>query len=153
MSEPGEPGPAELSSEGFREAAVLAARRESLDRLRAAGVDPFALSFAQDARAADILAEFEGKLAEGEESDRRAAVAGRVVLARRHGKLTFLVIRDGTGDLQLFCEEAALGDTYALLDEIDLGDIVGATGVVVRTRRRELSLKADSISILTKALR
>ena len=159
MSDPGEPGrppvpdDEEETTEGFREAAVLAARRESLERLRSAGVEPFALSFPQDTWAADIHAGFDGRLADGEESDRRAAVAGRVVLARRHGKLTFLVIRDGTGDLQLFCEEATLGDAYRLLDEIDLGDIVGATGVVVRTRRGELSLKVDAISILTKALR
>ena len=53
----------------------------------------------------------------------------RVVLARRHGKLTFLVIRDQFGDLQLFCEEATLGaDRYAMLDDVDLGDIVGAHG-------------------------
>ena len=77
-----------------------------------------------------------GRLENEEESDRRASVAGRVVLARRHGKLTFLVIRDRTGDLQLFCEEATLGDGYGLLDEIDLGDIVGATGHVVSDAAR-----------------
>ncbi len=76
------------------------------------------------------------------------------MLARRHGKLTFLVIRDRSGDLQLFCEEATLGsELYALLDEIDLGDIIGATGVAYRTRRGELSLLADGLTMLTKALR
>ncbi len=124
------------SHEGLpREAEVLRARRESLERLREAGIEPFALGFDVDTHASDLLAEFEGGLANEEESDRRASVAGRVVLARRHGKLTFLVIRDRSGDLQLFCEEATLGDGYGLLDEIDLGDIVGATGHVVRTRR------------------
>ena len=136
-----------------REAEVLRARRESMERLREAGIEPFALSFRVDTHAADLLAEFEGGLEIEEESDRRASVAGRVVLARRHGKLTFLVIRDRTGDLQLFCEEATLGAGYGLLDEIDLGDIVGATGVAYRTRRGELSLKVDSLTMLTKALR
>ncbi len=80
------------SHEGLpREAEVLRARRESLERLRAAGIEPFALRFDVDTHAADLLAEFDGKLANEEESDRRASVAGRVVLARRHGKLTFLV--------------------------------------------------------------
>ena len=111
------------------------------------------MGFDVNAHAADLLAEFEERLENEEESDRRASVAGRVVLARRHGKLTFLVIRDRTGDLQLFCEEATLGDGYGLLEEIDLGDIVGATGHVVRTRRGELSLKVDSLTMLTKALR
>ncbi len=136
-----------------REAEVLRARRESLERLRETGVEPFAMGFDVNAHAADLLAEFEDRLENEEESDRRASVAGRVVLARRHGKLTFLVIRDRTGDLQLFCEEATLGAGYGLLEEIDLGDIVGATGHVVRTRRGELSLKVDSLTLLTKALR
>jgi lysyl-tRNA synthetase class 2 len=125
-----------------------------MERLREAGIDPFALMFGVDTHAADLLAEFEDRLDPEEESDRRASVAGRVVLARRHGKLTFLVIRDRSGDLQLFCEEATLGvDGYGLLDEIDLGDIVGATGHVVRTKRGELSVKVDNLTILTKALR
>ena len=136
-----------------REAEVLRARRESMERLREAGIEPFAMGFDVNAHAADLLAEFEDRLENEEESDRRASVAGRVVLARRHGKLTFLVIRDRTGDLQLFCEEATLGDGYGLLEEVDLGDIVGATGHVVRTRRGELSLKVDSLTMLTKALR
>ena len=137
-----------------REAEVLRARRESMERLREGGIEPFALTFYLDTHAADLLAEFEGRLDPEEASDRRASVAGRVVLARRHGKLTFLVIRDRSGDLQLFCEEATLGaDGYGLLDEIDLGDIVGATGHVVRTRRGELSLKVDTLTMLTKALR
>lgn len=137
-----------------REDEVLRARREGLERLRAAGIEPFAVDFQQDTHAADIHAEFpDGVLANEEGSDRRASVAGRVVLARRHGKLTFLVIRDRTGDLQLFCEQATLGEGYALLDEIDLGDIIGAAGTVVRTRRGEVSLRADSVTMLTKALR
>ena len=137
-----------------REAEVLAARRASLERLRQAGVPPFALGFPVDTHAVDLHDEFpNGTLGAGEESSRRASVAGRVVLARRHGKITFLVIRDSTGDLQLFCEEATLGRGYVLIDEIDLGDIVGAAGNVMRTKRGELSLKIDGISMLTKALR
>jgi lysyl-tRNA synthetase class 2 len=149
-------GPEEFAAhEGLsREDEVLRARRESLQRLRESGVEPFAIEFAQDTHAADIHAEFpDGVLANEEASDRKGSVAGRVVLARRHGKLTFLVIRDATGDLQLFCEAATLGEGYALLDDIDLGDIIGARGRVVRTRRGEISLKTDSIALLTKALR
>jgi lysyl-tRNA synthetase class 2 len=143
----------EAEDVGSREAEVLAARRESLERLEASGIPAFALSFPQDTWAANVQVEFGDKLEPGEESDRRAAVAGRVVLARRLGKLTFLVIRDKTGDLQLFCERDTLGDAYASLEEIDLGDIVGATGVVTRTKRGELSLKVDSVTMLTKAMR
>jgi lysyl-tRNA synthetase class 2 len=137
-----------------REAEILRGRRESLERLRAAGVAPFALRFDPDAHAADLLAEFDGALEPGEESDRHATLAGRVVLARRMGRLTFLVLRDETGDIQLFAEEASLdAPSRALLDEIDLGDFVGAAGRVVRTKRGELSLKAETLTMLTKALR
>ncbi|MDP9329428.1 MAG: lysine--tRNA ligase [Actinomycetota bacterium] len=137
-----------------REAEVLAARRASLERLRGAGISPFALGFDVDTSAAELHAEFpDGTLQPGEESSRRASVAGRVVLARRHGKLTFLVIRDRTGDLQLLCEEATLRDAYPMLDDVDLGDIVGAAGLVVRAKRGELSVKVDSLTMLTKALR
>jgi lysyl-tRNA synthetase, class II len=143
------------SHEGLpREAEVLRARRESMERLREGGIEPFALVFNVDTHSADLLAEFEDRLDPEEASDRRASVAGRVVLARRHGKLTFLVMRDRSGDLQLYCDETTLGaEGYGLLDEIDLGDIVGATGYVVRTRRGELSLKVDNLTMLTKALR
>ena len=138
-----------------REAEVLAARRQSLERLRAAGVAPFALRFEPDSHAAELHSEFpEGTLEPGQDSGRRATVAGRIVLARRHGKLSFLVIRDRTGDLQLMCDSEVLGEAgVRLLDEIDLGDIVGASGTMVRTRRGELSLKVDSLTMLTKALR
>jgi lysyl-tRNA synthetase class 2 len=137
-----------------REAEVLRARRESLERLRAAGHEPFALGFEPDAEAAALHDEFAGRLEPDERSGREASVAGRVVLARRHGKLAFLVVRDRSGDLQLFCEEATLGpDAYAMLDEVDLGDLVGAHGEIVRTRRGELSLRVDALTVLTKALR
>ena len=143
----------ETEDSSSRGAEVLAARRQSLQRLDAAGIPAFALSFPQDTWAADVLTEFGERLDPAEESDRRASVAGRVVLARRIGKLTFLVIRDRSGDLQLFCEQGTLGDAYALLEEVDLGDIVGASGVVVRTKRGELSLKVDALTMLSKALR
>jgi lysyl-tRNA synthetase class 2 len=141
-----------VTEERGREAEILAARRASLERLRAAGVEPFALGFDQTDLAADLHAAH-ADLAAGEDADHRAQVAGRVVLARRHGKLTFLVLRDRSGEIQLFCEEATLKDAYALLEEIDLGDIVGAAGTITRTKRGELSVKIESVTMLTKALR
>jgi lysyl-tRNA synthetase class 2 len=132
---------------------VVAARRESLERLRAKGIEPFALRFDKDADVAEIHEKFDA-IEPGTETGERHAVAGRVVLARRHGKLAFLVIRDRSGDLQLFCSEESMapGD-WGLLDEINLGDIVGAVGEVVKTRRGELSIKVERLSLLTKSLR
>ena len=139
-----------------REAAVLAARRESLERLRDAGMEPFALSLHATLGAREptpttaVRAEF-GALAPDEMTNHRRTVAGRVVRKRDMGKLRFLVLRDGWGDLQLVCND----DTAraGLLDQVDLGDIIGATGRIGTTRRGELSLWVENWAMLTKALR
>jgi len=148
---PAEP-PSEEEERG-RLAAVLAARRETLQRLEERGVPAFALNFRPDAHAADILAEF-GDLEPAEETDVVKTVAGRIVLLRRHGGVAFVVIRDRSGDLQLFCSKDAMDDaSWALLDDLDLGDIVGGTGPVVRTKRGELSVKPTTLTLLTKSMR
>jgi lysyl-tRNA synthetase class 2 len=142
-----------MNEEGSREQSVLRARRESLERLRSKGVEPFAFGFDQDAHAADLRERYAG-LGKGVQTDDRCSVAGRVVLARRFGKLTFFSLRDATGDIQLLCSEEDLGsELFGLLDEVDLGDIVGARGRIVTTRRGELSVRVDEFVILTKALR
>jgi lysyl-tRNA synthetase, class II len=135
-----------------REAEVLRARRESLERLRAKGVDPFAIAFEQVEHAADLQEKYAELTAEQTTSE-RVTIAGRVVLARRHGRLTFFTLRDRTGDIQLFCSADDLGDAYWLTDEIDLGDIVGASGPAIRTKRGELSIRVQELTMLTKALR
>ena len=81
-------------------------------------------------------------------------VAGRVLLLRRQGKLTFATLRDGTGQVQLFVSRAVLGDdAHERFDDLDLGDWVGAEGVVMKTRKGELSVKVSSFELLAKALR
>jgi len=122
---------------GAREEDILKARRASLDRLRARGVEPFALRFDPDAAAADLHTKY-ATLESDRVSKDRVTVAGRVVLARRHGNLTFFTLRDRTGDIQLFCAKEFLGDRYELVGEVDLGDIVGAHEVVMTTKRGEL---------------
>jgi lysyl-tRNA synthetase class 2 len=135
-----------------RLAEVLRARRESLKRLRDRGIEPFALRFDKDADAAGLHAKFDD-LQAGEESGLRAAVAGRVILLRKHGKLSFVTLRDATGDFQLFLTEDVLKEGYDVVDLLDLGDIVGAEGEVMKTKRGELSIKVERLTLLTKALR
>jgi lysyl-tRNA synthetase, class II len=131
---------------------ALAARRDKLDRIREAGVEPFALRFDPDASPGDIRREFEG-IEAGAETGRRVRVAGRIVLLRRHGRLSFATLRAGSGDIQLFLPADAMGRGYDLLDHLDLGDLVGAEGEVVKTRRGELSVRVERLRLLTKALR
>jgi lysyl-tRNA synthetase class 2 len=131
---------------------VLRARRESLERLRSQGIEPFAIGFAPTAHASELHEVF-GGITPGEETVERRAVAGRIVLLRRQGKLSFATLRDGTGDIQLFMTAAGMGPAYDVLDLLDLGDIVGADGEIVKTRRGELSIKVERLTLLTKALR
>src|SRR5947208_2427534 len=132
---------------------ALAARRAKLDRLRERGIEPFALKFDPDHSLSELKREF-GELPPGSSSGKRVRVAGRIMLRRGHGGLTFATIRDAAADLQLFLSKDALGpEGYALVDDLDLGDIVGAEGEVITTKRGELSVKADRVVLLTKALR
>ena len=81
-------------------------------------------------------------------------VAGRVVLKRDMGKLVFVTLRDPDGDLQIVVNAANLpADDFALFQEVDLGDIIGATGTVGTTRKGELSVFVTRWAMLTKALR
>ena len=132
---------------------VLAARREKLERLRARGIEPFALRFDRDAVAADLHRAYEA-LGAGESAGDVVRVAGRLVGLRRLGALTFGILRDSTGDVQLFLEERTLTpEALALVEDLDMGDWIGAEGEVVRTKRGELSVKPRDLVLLTKSLR
>ena len=90
----------------------------------------------------------------GQKSGDVRRIAGRVMARRVHGKLTFVVLKDSSGELQLFARFDALGEErYAALEHVDLGDFVGAEGTVMRTRRGELSLRVTSWELLSKSLR
>jgi lysyl-tRNA synthetase class 2 len=78
-------------------------------------------------------------------------VAGRVVALRDTGKLVFIKLRDGTGEIQLFCSARDLGEDFSLLKEIDLGDIVLVEGPPMRTRLLELSVLAKTLRPLSKS--
>jgi lysyl-tRNA synthetase class 2 len=131
----------------------LVVRRAKLDAIRARGEQPFKVRFDVTARAAELIERYSG-LADGEETADTVSVAGRVVALRDQGKLCFLVLRDATGDVQLFCRVNVLGeDAFAAVKDLDLGDWVGATGTVLRTRRGELSIAPAEVALLSKSLR
>ena len=136
-----------------RLAEAVRARRDKLERLRERGIDPFALSFEPTAHAADLHDRF-ASLDPGGSSGLHVRVAGRMALLRRHGKVSFATLRDETGDVQLFLADDTLdAESRALLDDLDLGDVVGGAGEVVKTKRGEISVKAARLTLLSKALR
>ncbi|HET8564961.1 MAG TPA: lysine--tRNA ligase [Solirubrobacterales bacterium] len=133
---------------------VLEDRREKLERIREAGIEPFPHEFSGREDVAEVRAAHEG-LAPGVETESRHRVAGRIVARRGHGKACFLDLRDGSGQIQLHARQDLLGEeAYALLVDLDLGDIVGAEGTAMATRRGgELSLAIDRWRLLAKSLR
>jgi len=131
----------------------FAVRRARLDTLRASGQQPFRDSWEVDARSADLESRY-ADLEAGSETSDRVSVAGRLVAKRDQGKVAFLVLRDATGDLQLFCRINVIGeDAFEAIRALDLGDWIGATGTVMRTRRGELSVQPDEVALLSKSLR
>jgi len=128
---------------------VEQARREKLEALRALGVAPYAYRFARSHTATEALATFQ----DGVEGP-PVRVAGRVVALRAHGKSTFAHLADATGRLQLYFKLDQVGaDAYAVAGLLDLGDHVGVTGPLFRTRTGEVTVRVDAFELLAKALR
>ena len=137
---------------------VLRVRREKLDALREAGVEPFVHSFEPGDRTVDVIVAFEGlEASEGLTDDgdgHRASIAGRIISWRDHGKSQFLHLEDGAGALQVYVKKNVIGDeAFEGLSLLDLGDWVGVEGAVFRTRTGEVTVRAESYTLLTKALR
>lgn len=118
-----------------------------------AGQNPYPEHSELEDYVADIEAKY-AELADGEDTEDVVKIAGRVVAKRGQGKIMFIVVRDATAEIQLFCrindmDEAA----WNTLKSLDLGDILGVTGVVVRTQRGQLSVAPKSATLLAKAVR
>ncbi len=136
---------------------LIAERREKLTTLRAQGI-AFPNDFRIDQFAGDLQAQYADQEkydpAAVEAAQQRVKVAGRIVLKRVQGKVSFVQIQDMTGRIQLFIRQAEVGDdVYAAFKGWDMGDIVGVVGVLMRTHTGELSIRVDVLRLLTKSLR
>jgi lysyl-tRNA synthetase class 2 len=133
--------------------AVEKVRRDKLAKLRAAGIDPYPVGFRPSHTFAEVRRGWDG-LEPGEESGDVVRVAGRIVLRREMGRLAFWTLRHDGEELQIMITVGALGqDQFRVVVDLDAGDLVGAEGPVVRTRKGELSVKATEVFLLGKALR
>jgi lysyl-tRNA synthetase, class II len=132
---------------------VFVERRDKLEAWRATGEAYPTRSTSRATRSPRCGPLYES-LEPGQDSGAVHRVAGRVMARRVHGKVSFVVVKDASGELQLFAQLDALGEErYAALEDLDLGDHVGAEGTVMRTRRGELSLRVTSWQLLSKSLR
>ncbi len=135
------------------EPAAIAERRAKAERLRAAGIEPFPHSYPGRTEIGAVRAAHEG-LAAGEEAQAGYRVAGRIMARRGHGGAAFLDLADGSGAIQVHARADVLGEAaFTGLVGLDLGDIVGVEGTAFRTRRGELSIRAEGWTLLAKSLR
>ena len=118
-----------------------------------AGQNPYPEHSELEDYVADIEAKY-AELADGEDTEDVVKIAGRVVAKRGQGKIMFIVVRDATAEIQLFCRINDMDEAvWNTLKSLDLGDILGVTGVVVRTQRGQLSVAPKSATLLAKAVR
>ena len=132
---------------------IMAVRREKVASLRAAGIEPYPPRFRPTRTLLEVRDEHH-ELPPETETDVEVTIAGRIVARRELGRLAFLVLREDGVDLQLFCRTGALDEpSRALLEQLDVGDWVGATGTVLTTRTGELSVGPSTLTLLGKGLR
>lgn len=137
-----------LQNETEDMSAFLKVRREKLDALKAEGKDPFEITtFGVDAYAKDINEQFD------DYEDKMVSIAGRIMSKRGMGKAGFIDIQDSTGRIQSYVRKDHVGDeAYAWFKKYDIGDIIGVKGVVFRTQKGQISVKAEEVTLLSKSL-
>src|ERR1700694_5545172 len=124
-------------------------RRKKLERLRAAGIDPYSRGF----KPTQTTTEARALLGDGDRTD-PVALAGRMMVKRLHGGSAFADLQDGAGRIQLFASREILGEeAFDLFADLDPGDVIGVKGPMFRTRRGEPTVEVHSAQLLTKALR
>jgi lysyl-tRNA synthetase, class II len=132
---------------------IPAQRMQKLANIRAMGIDPYPPRYKRTytaQQAVELLAQAEQS---GKMETEEVNVAGRVMANRTMGKISFIDIHDGSGKIQLFLSKNELDEqSNALLKEIDIGDIIGAKGVVFRTRSKEPTVRAKTLTMLSKSL-
>jgi lysyl-tRNA synthetase class 2 len=136
------------------ENSLIAQRRAKLDALRSTG-NAFPNDFRRNSVAGELHAEYDDKENDVLEADPvRVSVAGRLMAKRVMGKASFVQLQDMSGRIQLFLQRDSLPEgVYQSFKGWDMGDIIGAEGELFKTKTGELSVRADSIRMLTKSLR
>jgi len=127
---------------------LMKVRRSKLARLQELGINPFTYAFARDISAQEVVERF------AELEEKSVSLAGRVMTLRSMGKAAFAHIADASGKIQIYVRRDQVGDqAYEVFDLTDIGDLVGVTGTVHKTRTGEITIFAQSFELLTKSLR
>lgn len=124
-------------------------RLAKLNHLAAKGIDPYGGRFEWTHQIADILANFP----EEGQPEVSVVIAGRIMAKRRHGKVIFMDLMDQSGRIQLFVKIDAVGEeNFAMIEEYDIGDIIGTKGVLFRTKTGQDSVRVAETRMLAKSL-
>ncbi len=131
---------------------LLKVRREKMDEFRARGMEPYPYGFAKNISAAEIVTKYAG-LGEHDESPEEVAVAGRIMTKRGHGKASFATIQDQSGRVQVYGKLDVIGaEPYELYQKLDIGDFIGVTGKVFKTKTGEITVRVVKFVLLSKSL-
>ena len=127
---------------------ILQARRDKLTELQAAGKDPFVITkYDQTHHSDEIKAHYD------ELEGKEVSIAGRLMLKRVMGKASFCHISDRSGSIQAYVARDSIGEeSYADFKKLDIGDIIGVKGTVFKTKTGEISVHAESVTLLSKSL-
>jgi lysyl-tRNA synthetase class 2 len=133
---------------------LIQERVKKLKKLRDKGIDPYGGPFDVKHKVVDILKRYGTKDKEELEREKiNCTVAGRIIALRSFGKATFAHIQDVSGKIQVYFRKDILGESYPLLKNYDIGDIVGLQGYLFRTKTNELTIEVRSFVMLCKSLR
>ncbi len=127
---------------------LMIRRREELQELIKRGINPYPYKFDRKDFSKDIIAQFKD-----DEPHRIVTIAGRIMSIRRMGKAAFCHIQDSTGKIQIYLKKDDLGELYESFRLMDIGDIIGISGYVFKTKMGEVSVHAQELKLLSKSLR
>lgn len=127
---------------------VMRIRRQKLERLKELGINPYPYKFNRTDFSKDILDQL------NKYTGKKVSVAGRLMSIREHGKVSFGHVMDLKGKIQIYVRQDEVGESkYEIFNLLDIGDIIGVTGEVFKTRTGEITIKVSQFELLSKNLR
>ena len=146
--------PESAAAESRRLREIISERQHKAEALRGEGVDPYPPRTGRTHSIGEAITMFEEHEAKTPDTDGpRVTLAGRIAAMRNMGRIAFIDVEDNSGQIQVLASKKTLGNSWSLLDAFDLGDFLEASGPLIRSRRGEISVQADAVSMLGKTLR
>lgn len=127
---------------------IISQRKEKIEKIREMGINPYPYSFDVNHKSAEIKSDYE------KYEEKSVSIAGRLMAVRRMGKASFAHLQDSDGRIQLYVSKSDIGDErYDMFKLLDIGDIIGISGIVMKTRTGEITVKATELDLLSKNIR